>query len=67
MQRIYILQRSFKFSDPAAEEVLSGSRAMWNFVGLDLGRERLPDETTICKFHHMMGRHNLGDQLFLLV
>jgi IS5 family transposase len=23
---------------------------MWRFVGIDLGRERVPDETTVCHF-----------------
>lgn len=40
---------------------------MRNFVGIDLGREPVPDETTICKFRHLMEKHNLGDQLFHLV
>ena len=37
------------------------------FVGIDLGNEPVPDETTICKFRHLMERHNLGDELFRLV
>jgi transposase, IS5 family len=36
-------------------------------IGIDLGRERVPDETTICKFRHLMEKHNPGDQLFHLV
>lgn len=67
MLRIYFLQHWFNLSDPAAEEALYDSRAMRHFVGVDLGQERVPDETTICKFRHMMERHNLGDQLFHLV
>lgn len=67
MLRIYFLQHWFNLSDPAAEEALYDSRAMRHFVGVDLGQERAPDETTICKFRHMMERHNLGDQLFHLV
>src|SRR5690606_4214384 len=51
----------------AAEEALYDSRAMRVFVGIDLGQEPVPDETTICKFRHLMERHNLGDQLFHLV
>ena len=43
------------------------SRAMRRFVRIDLGEEPVPDETTICKFRHLMERHNLGDQLFHLV
>jgi transposase, IS5 family len=67
MLRIYFLQHWFNLSDPGAEEALYDSRAMRHFVGIDLGNEPVPDETTICKFRHLMERHNLGDQLFHLV
>ena len=67
MLRIHFLQHWFNLSDPAAEEALYDSQALRNFVGIDLGREPAPDETTICKFRHLMEKHNLGDQLFHLV
>jgi len=67
MLRIYFLQHWFNLSDPGAEEALYDSRALRAFVGIDLGREPVPDETTLCKFRHLMERHNLGDQLFHLV
>jgi IS5 family transposase len=67
MLRIHFLQHWFNLSDPGAEEALYDSRAMRTFVGIDLGRERVPDETTICKFRHLMEKHNLGDELFHLV
>jgi transposase, IS5 family len=40
---------------------------MRRFVGIDLGREPVPDETTICKFRHLLEAHNLGEQLFVLI
>ena len=67
MLRIQFLQHWFNLSDPAVEESLHDSRAMRNFVGIDLGREPVPDGTTICKFRHLMEEHHLGDQLFHLV
>ena len=67
MLRIHFLQHWFELSDPAAEEALYDSRAMRRFVGIDLGKEAVPDETTILKFRHLMEAHNLGDQLFHLV
>ncbi len=67
MLRIHFLQHWFNLSDAAAEEALYDSRAMRRFVGIDLGREPAPDETTVCKFRHLMERHNLGDRLFGLV
>jgi len=46
------------------EEALYDSRAMRAFVGIDLGREPVPDETTVCKFRHLLEAHELGTRLF---
>jgi IS5 family transposase len=67
MLRIHFLQHWFELSDTGAEEALYDSRAMRLFVGIDLGHEPVPDETTICHFRHLMEKHNLGDELFRLV
>jgi transposase, IS5 family len=67
MLRIYFLQQWFNLSDPAAEEVLYDSIAMREFVGIDLGREPAPDETTILRFRHLLESHDLGRQLFAAV
>jgi IS5 family transposase len=67
MLRIHFLQHWFELSDPGAEEALYDSRAMRQFVGVDLGKEPVPDETTILNFRHLMEQHNLGDELFRLV
>ncbi len=37
---------------------------MRQFVGIDVGREPVPDETTICKFRHLLEAHELGTQRF---
>jgi len=67
MLRIHFLQHWFELSDSGVEEALYYSRAMRLFVGIDLGNEPVPDETTICQFRHLMERHNLGEELFRLV
>lgn len=67
MLRIHFLQHWFNLSDPAVEEALYDSRSMRRFVGIDLGREPVPDETTICKFRHMLEANNLGQRLFDLM
>ena len=67
MLRIHFLQHWFELSDPGAEEALYDSRAMRQFVGIDLGKEPVPDETTILNFRHLMERYNLGDEMFRLV
>lgn len=64
MLRIYFLQHWFNLSDPGAEEALYESLSMCRFVGIDLGKEPVPDETTICKFRHLLERHRLGNKLF---
>ena len=64
MLRIYFLQQWFNLSDPAVEEALYDSASMRAFVDIDLGRESAPDETTVCKFRHLLEKHALGGQLF---
>jgi IS5 family transposase len=46
------------------EEALYDSLAMRGFVGIDLGREPVPDETTVCRFRHLLEAHDLGRRLF---
>src|SRR6266702_5922112 len=61
MLRIYFLQQWFNLSDPAVEEALYDSAVMRQFVGIDLGCEPVPDETTVCKFRHLLaGRTSTG-------
>ena len=64
MLRIYFLQHWFNLSDPAVEEALYDVASMRAFVGIDLGREPVPDETTACKFRHLLEEHGLGKRLF---
>src|ERR1700692_2667824 len=63
MLRIYFLQQWFNLSDPAVEEALYDSAVMRQFVGIDLGHEPVPDETTACKFRHLLEEHQLGEQI----
>jgi transposase, IS5 family len=67
MLRVYFLQQWFNLADPAVEEALYDSAAMRAFVGIDLGREAPPDETTICKFRHLLERHQLGPEILATV
>ena len=64
MLRIHFLQHWFNLSDPAVEEALFGSASMRRFVGIDLGQEPVPDETTVCKFRHLLEAHDFGRVLF---
>ncbi len=67
MLRLYFLQQWFNLSDPAVEEAVYDSASMRAFVGIDLGREPAPDETTVCKFRHLLEKHALGETLFQAV
>jgi len=67
MLRIHLLQHWFNLSDPAAEEALYESPTMRAFAGVDLGREPAPDETTICRFRHLLEAHDLGARMFAAV
>jgi IS5 family transposase len=60
MLRIHCLQLWFDLSDPAVEEALYDSRAMRAFVGIDLGCEPVPDESTVMRFRHLLEAHALG-------
>lgn len=64
MLRIHCLQLWFDLSDPAVEESLYDSASMRTFVGIDLGREPVPDETTVMRFRHLLEEHKLGAKIF---
>jgi IS5 family transposase len=57
MLRVYFLQNWYALSDPMAEESLYDSDAMRHFAGIELGDDRIPDETTILDFRHLLERH----------
>ena len=40
---------------------------MRDFAGIDLGTEGAPDETTVCKFRHLLERNKLGKTLLKAV
>ena len=42
---------------------LYDSAVLRQFTGIELGREPAPDETTVCKFRHLLEEHNLGEEI----
>jgi IS5 family transposase len=64
MLRVYFLQNWYALSDPMAEETLYDSEAMRRFAGIELGDDRIPDETTILNFRHFLERHALTEAIF---
>src|SRR5882757_10108502 len=67
MLRMYFVQHWFNLADAACEDALLDSVALRRFVGIDLGRERVPDGTTLLKFRRLLEKHKLGEQLFARV
>jgi len=64
MLRIYFLQHWYGYSDPAMEDALHDIPALRRFAGLDAGESRMPDETTILNFRHLLEAHELAGRLF---
>jgi transposase, IS5 family len=64
MLRIHLMQQWYSLSDPAMEETLIEVPSMRRFAGINLLSDRIPDETTILTFRHLLEKHELGDQIF---
>jgi IS5 family transposase len=67
MLRLHFLQHWFNLADFACEEALYDSVSLRRFVGIDLGREAVPDATTLLKFRHLLEKHQLNERLFATV
>jgi IS5 family transposase len=63
MLRIHILQVIYNYSDPGMEDALYEIESLRRFAGLRLSK-RIPDETTIMNFRHLLEAHGLG-RLFM--
>jgi IS5 family transposase len=64
MLRIHLMQHWYALSDPAMEDALIEVPTMRRFAGIDLISERIPDETTILTFRHLLEKHDLGEKIF---
>ena len=64
MLRIHLLQQWYSLSDPAMEEAQIEVPTMRRFDGIDLICDRIPDETTILTFRHLLEKHELGEHIF---
>jgi len=67
MLKLYFLQIWWNLSDRQTEQAMHDSHAVAEFLGLDLGRDTPPDETTICRFRHLLERHQLGPKILRVV
>lgn len=67
MLRIHFMQQWFGLSDPAMEEALHDVPLYCEFARLDAGITRLPDESTILRFRHLLEEHNLSIQIMATI
>jgi len=64
MLRIYFLQQWFNLSDPQAEDAIYDSESMRRFAKVELAEDKVPDETTILRFRHLLEKHRLTEAIF---
>ena len=67
MLRIHFMQQWFTLSDPSMEEALHDVPLFREFAGLGGWSDRLPDESTILRFRHLLEKHKLAAQILGLV
>jgi IS5 family transposase len=64
MLRIYFLQQWFNLSDPQAEDTIYDSESMRRFARVELGDDKIPDESTILRFRHLLEKHKITEAIF---
>ena len=67
MLRVYFMQQWFGLSDPAMEEALHDVPLYCQFAQLDPGLSRLPDESTILRFRHLLEAGDLSQQIMAAI
>jgi IS5 family transposase len=66
MLRIHLMQIWFGYGDLAMEEALLEVHLLRRFSGISTV-QGAPDETTICKFRHLLEKHALSEAIFAAV
>ncbi|WP_370307270.1 IS5 family transposase [Sinimarinibacterium flocculans] len=61
MLRVHLMQNWFGLSDPAMEEALYEVTSMRRFAQLSM--DRIPDETTILNFRHLLEANDLAPEI----
>ena len=63
MLRIHLLQQLFGHSDPTVEECLHDVPLYRELAHLDTGLTRIPDESIILRFGHLLEAHSFAPQI----
>jgi len=67
MLRMYWVANWFNLADEACEDAMYDIPVFRDFCGFDLGRERIPDATTLLKFRHLLEENDFGKEMFARV
>jgi IS5 family transposase len=67
MLRMYWVANWFNLADEACEDALYDTPVFREFCGFDLGRERIPDATTLLRFRHLLEENDFGKEMFARV
>lgn len=67
MLRMYWVANWFNLADEACEDSMYDIAVFREFCGFDLGRERIPDATTLLKFRHLLEENDFGKEMFAQV
>ncbi|PCI95523.1 hypothetical protein COB11_01950 [Candidatus Aerophobetes bacterium] len=67
MIKIHCLQQWYNLGDLTMEEAIYDRLSFARFLDIDLMNNRVPDETTILSFRHLIEKNNLAKQLFELI
>ena len=67
MLKILCLQQWYNLSDAGMEDAIYDRCSFQKFLEVDLLSDTVPDETTICKFRHLLEEHGLQQVFFEVV
>jgi IS5 family transposase len=65
--RLHCLQLWYNLSDPAVEDAVHDRLSFQRFLRLDPLTQKVPDETTVLHFRHLLEQHQLTEEIFARV
>lgn len=65
--RLHCLQLWYNLSDPALEDAVHDRLSFQRFLRLDPLTQKVPDETTVLHFRHVLAKHRLSEAIFARV
>lgn len=65
--RLHCLQLWYNLSDPSLEDAVHDRLSFQRFLGLDPLTQKVPDESTVLHFRHLLEKHHLGEAIFARV